>query len=109
MAIHDRIEIESIARIAIPDSRISASLRSVSLHVLDRDRPALGGRDQGGFEDALGLVGVVEVGDRHGRLLAAEHLEDVVGLVDEAVLVADDVGVGPPVGRRRDGRRRGCT
>ena len=66
------------------------------LHFAHLDRAAVLGREQGRLEDALGFVGVGEVGDRHDRLLAAQDVDDVGGLVDEAVLVAQDVGVRPP-------------
>ena len=88
-------------------SREACAVRSIDF--AQRHRPSLGRRDQRRFQHALRLVGVFEVGNRHGRLVAGKHLQDVIGLVDEAVLVAEDVGIGPPVAPRRDGRRRGCT
>ena len=56
----------------------------------------LRGRLDGGVEHALGDQGVGEVGQRHDRGAAAEDGEDVGGLVDEAVLVAEAVAVRPP-------------
>src|SRR5271157_3575084 len=68
-----------------------------SFHFTDRHGSTLSGRYQRGLQHPLGLVGIVEVGDGDGGLGAAEYLKNIVGLVDEAVLIAKSVGVGPPV------------
>src|SRR5688500_12331654 len=47
-------------------------------------------------EHTLGLQRVGEVGQGERGLAPAEHRQDVAGLVDEAVLVAQAVAVGPP-------------
>src|SRR5690606_12503683 len=67
-----------------------------SLDLAQLDRRAVAGGLDGGVEDALGFVGVGEIGQRHDRLLPADALDDVGRHVDEAVLVPEDVGVRPP-------------
>ena len=39
------------------------------LHFVHLDRTALLGGEQRGFQHALRLIGVLEIGDRHGRRL----------------------------------------
>ena len=60
------------------------------------DGGVLAGRLDGGVQHALGDQGIGEVGQGDDRFAAAEDGEDVGGLVDEAVLVAEAVAVGPP-------------
>src|SRR5215208_3659844 len=49
-------------------------------------------------QDLLSFVGIFKIRQGDDRLFAGELGEDVGGLIDKSVLVADHVGVGPPGG-----------
>src|SRR5204862_7555362 len=91
-----------VTRPALRGARVIASSRithhvPLLLHLLGAHGPALLGAHDRGLEHLLGLERVFEVRHRHDRLLPADDFHDVGGLVNEAVLVANDVRVGPPV------------